>query len=205
MPGHRHNDSVIAELLGQLDLTFALEISLVGTTQSKILTGDAILFQEIIGENSTIIEQNIVCVLHVIRLLIGLTVQINNMLDNLQGITRQANTTFHIVLATISRTIANTTKLLLISYYILTAQVVILLKATSLFCFWQRVNRKCQGEILLINLTAIAIAHAIILCLEWHILTNRITSGIVEHHDIIEFHLTQSRHTTVFPMRPLNV
>ena len=92
-----------------------------------------------------------------------------------------------------------------ISRDILSAQVIVLLKTLSLFHLRQRVDRISQRIVLLIDLTSIAIAHAIVFRLIRHILTNRITSGIVEHHDIVEFHLTQSRHTTVFPVRPFNI
>ena len=71
----------------------------------QVLHRDAQFLHQLLRQR--LFQPYIIGILHVLRLLIGLTVQVNDMVLDLQRLSRQSNTAFHVVLSTISRTCNN--------------------------------------------------------------------------------------------------
>ena len=148
------------------------------------------------------LQTHLIGILHVVWLLVGLTVEIDDMILYLQRLTRQSHTAFHVVLTTVCGTGDDLAVLSLILSDGLTSGLVDSIEIPDpLFCR-QRVGIRTFG----IDLIADAIAHLIIVhSLIPLIRAERVTSRIVEYHDIVQFHLTQAFHPAIIPMRPLDI
>ena len=140
-----------------------------------------------------------ITILHIIRLLVGLTVQVNNPVLDFQCLARHTHTTLHIILSPVYRAGNHLTIQLRIFVNILASYRVIIIIHIPLLLQVQagQVNR-------LRKLLTDGIAHAIdVFCRIAG--SYRIPCRKVEHHDVIQLHLSQSGHPFVVPLRPFQV
>ena len=136
-----------------------------------------------------------ISVLHIVWFLVGLSIQIDNVVLNLQCLSRQTHTALHIVLTTIGGACVNQTILLWIGLNGLFASLIdgVEVKRIRIRTLW-------------IGLVTYLIAHLIeVVSLILGRRTNGVTSGIVEHHDIVELNLAQALHSAIVPMGPFDI
>ena len=141
-------------------------------------------------------------ILHILWFLVCLAVKIDDTVLDLQCLSWQTHTALHIILTTVGRTGDDLTILCLILQDGLTTSLIDGIKVFQAhICrqgVWVRPIR--------IELIANAIAHLIIVeCLILRRSTERITSGEIKDHDVIQFHLSEPLYTAIVPMGPLNI
>ena len=145
---------------------------------------------------------HVVGVLNVVRLLIGLAINVDNVVLNLKSLPRQSHTTLHIVLTTVSRTCVYQSVFLRVLLDCLSASLIdgAVIKRQLLQCQRIRVGA------LRIHLIAHLIAHLVkVISLVAWVATDGITCRVVEHHDVVELNLAQALDATIVPMGPLKV
>ena len=140
-----------------------------------------------------------IAVFHIVRFLVGYTIQVNNAVLNFQGLSRQSHTTLHIVLATVYRTCHDFAKHLLVLVDILSAYLIIMVEHHALLFGIQ-----CVHVYRIAQFLTRLIAQAIdVFCR--HIYRYGIARREVEHHDVVKLHFAQSLHTLIIPCRPFEV
>ena len=83
-----------------------------GVQTCQVLHRDTQLFHQFLRQR--LLQPDIIGILHVLRLLIGLAIEIYDTVLDLQSLSRQSDTTLHVVLPTVGRTCDNLTILHLI-------------------------------------------------------------------------------------------
>ena len=83
-----------------------------GIQAHQVFHRDAEIFHHLITE--VLFQLHAIGVLHIIWLLVGFSIKINNMIFYLKSLSRKTNTTFHIILTTIGRTGDNLSIFLLV-------------------------------------------------------------------------------------------
>ena len=140
--------------------------------------------------------------MHIIGLLVSLAVEINDAVLYLECLSGKSHTTLHVVLATVCRTCHHLAVDRFVVLYILTTCIIQELVVVPALLTVQRVNVR----FVLYQLTTEGVAHLIVVgSLILYVAYEGVASRIVEHHDVVEFYLTQSFDTTVVPVRPLYV
>ena len=149
-----------------------------------------------------LLQPHIVGILHILRLLVGLTVEIDNTVFNLERLSRQSYTTFHIVLTTVGRTGDNLTILGTIAPKFSTTCSIDGIEVTDTILCRQRVWIRTVR----IELVSDGITHLIIVvCLILGGRTEGIACREVEYDDIIQLDVAQSLHTAIVPMGPFDI
>ena len=150
----------------------------------QVFHRNAQFLEQLVGQLS--LQFHEVGILHIIGFLVGLTVQIDDTVLDLECLSRQSHATFHVVFPTVGRTGIHGTVFRLVVTDILTAHVIQLLIVVPLLLGIERIHLR----LVLHQLFSEGIAHQIVVgCLITRIGADGITGRIVEHHDIIEFHL----------------
>ena len=143
-------------------------------------------------------------VLHVVRLFVGLSVEINDVVLDFERLSGQSHAAFHVVFAAVGGSRTDVTELYGVVFQVVTTERIhVLVHIVNLLL----IHRREVGiaEILQINLLARVIDQAIILRLVGNFGENRVACGVVEHHDVVQFDLSESLHAAIVPMRPGNI
>ena len=141
-------------------------------------------------------------ILHVVWLLVGLTVEIDDAVLDLQRLSRQTHTTLHVVLATVGGTGDNITILREVGSNLGTTGGI---DGLEIFQALFRAERIRVGT-LRIELVAYTVAHLVeVVGLILGCRAKGIAGREVEHDDVVELHLAQALHATVVPMRPFDI
>ena len=153
-----------------------------------------------------LLQLHIIRILHVIRLLIGLSIEIYDMILDLKCLSGQTHAALYIVLAAVGRTSGNGSHLQALSVFAqisTTHGVNFLIQIVN-----QRIRhgREIRITIFLgIEHLSVVVCQAVILGLIRLFRTDGITGGIVEHHDIVQLHVTQALHSSIFPVGPFYI
>ena len=148
---------------------------------------------------------NEVGVLHVLRLLVGLAVEIDDLVLDLQHLSRHSDAALHIVFAAVSGARVNHAIDGLVLHEIVAPQGVGLAEEVALL---QEAHRGEVDVRLLLHEEAFArvIDHlVVVLSLIGLVAQQGVASRIVEDDDVVEFYVSQTLHTAVVPVRPLDV
>ena len=140
-----------------------------------------------------------ITIFHIVRFLIGYTIQVNDAILDFQGLSRQAHTTFHIVLASVYWSADHFAECLLVLVDILTAHLVIMVEYHALLCCIHGTHIHRLGQFLTCLITQT------INVLSRHINRYGISCRKVEYHDVIELYITKTLYTLVIPCRPFQI
>ena len=139
---------------------------------------------------------------YVLRLLIGLSVEIDDVVADFKCLSWQTDTAFHIVLTTVSRTGDDLTVFIGILKDGITSSLIDDLEVVEALLCRERVRIRTVR----IDLIANTVAHlVIVVCLILRGRTECVASREIEHHDVVQLYLAQSLHTTVVPVGPVEV
>ena len=138
--------------------------------------------------------------LHLLRILDGFSIDVHLCIFDLQGISRQADAAFYIVLAAVDRTYHNITVHLRIGTNQITAGIVIKVVDGTLLVARQTVHIDFIG----IYALSFPVSQAVKIFL-LSVKRYRITRRKVEHDNVIQFYFSETRYAFVFPLRPFNV
>ena len=123
----------------------------------------------------------------------------------MQGISRQADAAFYIVLAAVGRTADDVAIFAWHAANVVAASSINLLKIMALLQWVHRAHILFLS-VLLHQLVADAVNHVVVIIgLIGLLIDERIACRIIEHHDVIEFHVAQTLYAAVIPVRPLYV
>ena len=136
---------LIDSMVGQRHITLRVEAG-------QVFHRDAQLLHQVIVE--TLLQLDMIGILHVVRLFVGLAVEIDDVVLDLQCLTRQTHTTLHIVLATICWTSVNDTILLRVLLNSLLTCLIDGLKVARQLFLCQRVRVRTLRIELITNLVA---------------------------------------------------
>ncbi len=143
--------------------------------------------------------------MHVVRLLVGLTVQIDYAVLDLQSLPGQSHAALHVVLATVCGARQEHAILGRLAEKIIATSVIYRLVIPALLERRQRINILLQSA-LLHNQRSVAVAHlVIVLRLPLRFAHHGVSGREVEHHDVVELHMAQTLDTAVIPVRPVDV
>ena len=140
-----------------------------------------------------------ITIFHIVRFLIGYTIQVNDAILDFQGLSRQTHATLDIVLATIYRSTDDFAECLLVLVDILTAHLVIMVEYHALLCCIHDAHIHRLGQFLTCLITQT------INVFSRHIDCYGIPCREVEYHDVIELYITETFHTLVIPCRPFQI
>ena len=171
-----------------------------GIQTGQVFHRNAQLLHEIIVE--TLLQLDMIGVLHIVRLFIGLSIEIDNVVLNLQCLTRQTHTALHIILATICRTRINDAILLSVLLDGLLTSLIDGLEVARQLLLRQRIRIWTLRIQLITNL----IAHLIVvISLILRSRTDGVACREVKDDDIVQFYLTQALDSTIVPMGPFDI
>ena len=163
-----------------------------------ILNRNAVFFTEVVGEWA--FEVHEIVELHVFRLRLGFAVEIDHVVFDLQGLSRAADTAFHVILAAIDRTTDDLAYLRLLFAEYIPPGGIDFFVGHALQGGRQRVSRLMDASRLRTGgVNQLIVIH----CLE--VGGHRIARGIVEHHDVSGLHLPEAFDAPVVPFRPFDV
>ncbi len=133
-----------------------------------------------------LLQLHMIGVLHIVGLLVGLSVNVDNVVFYLQGLSRQSDTAFHIVLAAIGRTGVYHSVFSLILHNSLPSCLIDGIEIDRQLLLRERVRVGAFR----IHLVAYLVAHLIeVVGLIARIGADGVACGIVEHHDVVELYL----------------
>ena len=170
---------------------------------AQVFHGDTQIFQHVIGQIA--LELDIIEVLHIVGLLIGLAVEVDDAVLDLQCLSRQADATLDIVLAAVGRTVVDHAILHWVLLDISASQVVDHIEIVELSLPVERGRIDGIGVLGLVELRAKVVAHRVVAVGVLLLSEDGVTSRIVEHHDVVELDMAQAFHTAIVPMGPLDV
>ena len=182
----------------------------------EVLFRDAQFAFQFVGQ--VLLEGHLIGILNVFRLGVRFSVEINRVVLDLQRLSRQSHAALHVVLAAVGGAARYFAELLGVLAYIGCAGGVHIIIYTLLLlvaCLWQergsggnddglRENRRSVCRLRAQQLVANLIGEAVVVLI---LLRERhgVAGGIVEHHDVVHFHIAQSLHAAVVPVRVLEI
>ena len=187
---------IVHSALGQRHGTALVEIS-------QVFHGDAQIFQHVVGQVT--LELDIIEVLYVVGLLVGLAIEVDDTVFDLQGLTRQTNAALDIVLAAVGGTVVDHAILHRILHDIFPSQVIDHIEVVELSLAVECSRIDGIGVLGLVELRTKVVAHRVVTVGELVLSENGVTGRIVEDHDVVELHMAKTLHAAVVPMRPLDV
>ena len=167
--------------------------------QCLVLFADAQFTEHIIGDIRTCSLYKVV-ELHFCRVLDGLAVDVYLSFLDLQRIAGQAYATFYIVFTTVNGAYDNVTVHSRIGTDKITSGIVVQVVDSTLLLACQAVHIHLVG----IHAFSFFVSKGIEVCL-LEVGGYRVACREVEHHNIVQFHFAEARHTFVFPLRPFDV
>ena len=140
-----------------------------------------------------------ITVFHIVRFLIGYSIQINDSVLDFQRLSRQPHTTLHIIFTTVYRTTDYFTKHLLVFVDVLTTYLIIMVIHHTLLLGIHGCHIYRLGQFL-----PSLIAQPInILCR--YIDSYCISSREIEYHNIIKLYFAKTFYTLVVPLGPFQI
>ena len=167
--------------------------------QCLVLFADAQFTEHIIGDIRPRSLYKVV-ELHFCRVLDGLAVDVYLSFLDLQRIAGQAYATFYIVFTTVNGAYDNVTVHSRIGTDEVTSGIVVQIIDGTLLLACQAVHIHLVG----IRAFSFFVSKGIEVCL-LEVGGYRVACREVEHHNIVQFHFAEARHTFVFPLRPFDV
>ena len=167
--------------------------------QCLVLFADAQFTEHIIGDIRPRSLYKVV-ELHFCRVLDGLAVDVYLSFLDLQRIAGQAYATFYIVFTTVNGAYDNVTVHSRIGTDKITSGIVVQVVDSTLLLACQAVHIHLVG----IHAFSFFVSKGIEVCL-LEVGGYRVACREVEHHNIVQFHFAEARHTFVFPLRPFDV
>ena len=198
------------DALYEVSVRLQRQISLLGEwnhaaliIHQQVFVGDSQLIGKV--DRELALELHLISILHVIRLLIRLAVQINDAVLDLQGLSRQAHAALYIVLAAVGRTADDVAIFARHAGDVVASGSIHFFEVMALLQWVQHANILLL-TVLLQYLVADGVNHLIVIIrLIALLVAERISCRIVEHHDVVELHVAQSLHAAVIPVRPLHI
>ncbi len=177
---------------------------------AQVLASDALLLHEVVGEHCTLAEHHGVRILHQLGLLVGHAVQIDGPVLYLQRLSGQSHAALHVVLAAVGGSRLDVAKLVPVVLDGCLAAVVDVAEEFQALHGGHGVEQLLhvggQGPpCLLVDVVAQLIAHLVVACLVGQLGADGVAGGIVEHHDVVQLHMSQSADAPVVPVRPFYV
>ena len=162
-----------------------------------ILLADTQFMSQVIGNRTLGFHQ--ITILHIIRLFISFTIQINNTILYLQRLSGQTHTPLHVVLTAVYRTADYLTEVLWILFQVLPSQLIIIIIDHPLLLrsHGSQIHRFCQ-------LLACAITQTVNIIIG-HTGGNCISGRKVKDNDIIQLYIPQTFHPFIIPLWMLKV
>ena len=167
--------------------------------QCLVLFADAQFTEHIIGDIRSRCLYKVV-ELHFCRVLNGFAVDVYLSFLDLQRIAGQAYATFYIVFTTVNGAYDNVTVHSRIGTDEVTSGIVVQIIDGTLLLACQAVHIHLVG----IHAFSFFVSKGIEVCL-LEVGGYRVACREVEHHNIVQFHFAEARHTFVFPLRPFDV
>ena len=140
-----------------------------------------------------------ITIFHIVRFLVGYTIQINDSILDFQGLSRQTHASLHIILASVYRSGNHFAKRLFVLVDILTAHLIIMVEYHALLCCIHGAHIHWLGQFLTSLITQT------INVFSRHINRYGIPCRKVEYHDVIELYIAKTLHTLVIPCRPFQI
>ena len=166
----------------------------------QVFHRDAQFLEQFVGQLA--LQFHVIGVLHVFWFLVGLSVEVDDAVLNLQRLSGKSHAALHVVLAAVGRPGVNCTIFRLVLADVLSAHVIDGLIVVPLLLCIQRV----QVGFVRHQLVAERIAHQIVVgCLILRVGADGVAGRIVEHHDVVQFHLAKAFHAAIVPLRPLDI
>ena len=191
---------------------FALCVSAVQSyfQQSHFPTG--VFYQHLVGFADTQFTEHVVrdirscCLYEIVELQIfgvldGFTVNHHLTVYNLKGITGQTDTTLHIILATVYRAPEDFTISAWVVHYLLPSGGIVQVVNGTLLRTGQAIHLNLFG----VDALSLAVSQCIEVCCLLVLHCYRIACREIEHDNVIQLHLAESRNPFVLPLRPFNI
>ena len=161
---------------------------------------DAQILHQVVVQS--LFQLHLVGILHIVGLLVGLAVDIDDAILDLQRLTGQSYAAFYVVLATICRTGVNQSVFTRIAFNGLASGLI-----DGVIVQWQLLQRQRVGiGTLGVHLITYLVTHLVeVVGLILRCRADGIASREVEYDDVVQLHLTQTLYTTVVPVRPLDI
>ena len=140
--------------------------------------------------------------MHVVGLLVGLAVKIDYAVLDLQGLSGKAHTPFHIVLPTVCWAADDVAIFTVVVENVLPACGISLFEVGTLLCHGE------LGQVggWRIELLAERISHLVVVgCLVAVSTAQRVAGRVVEHYNVVELHMAETFHSSIVPVRPLQI
>ena len=173
--------------------------------RQQVFHRDTQLLQHLVGDFLARLQGYRIGILHIVGLLVGLAVEIDDMVLDLEGLSGQSHTALHIVLTTVGRTAADVAKIRGHAGQIVAAQPV---DFTIVAALLHRVHAAHIGRstvLLLIEVGAEAVDHRVVLGGIALFGEDAVAGRIVEHHNVIKLHMAQALHAAIVPVGPGDV
>ena len=172
----------------------------VGVEASEIFHADAEFLHQVVADR--LVELHVICILHILRFLVRLAVEVNDAVLYLQSHSRQSHAALHVVLAAVGGSADDVSELLWRCSHIVVSCLVNLLEIVVflLGCHLAQVHILVCEQLVACGIADVAVEVGVGI-----VFHQGVAGRIVEHHDVVELHVAQSFDAAVFPVWPFNV